>query len=165
MLRSALISVILFPVAAGLAIAQTNVSVNASMPHSPRSLEPQTQHAAVQDYLQSWKAMDLAFQHNNADLLAPDFVGNAMKQLSKTVKEQSALGIQTRYRDISHDIRFLFYSPEGMSIQFTDQVKFNVKVFDHGRLVSSKDESARYLVVMTPSEVRWSVRVFQAAHI
>jgi len=72
------------------------------------------------------------------------------------------LGIRTRYQDISHDILFVFYSPEGMSIEFTDVVKFNVQVFDHGRLISSKVENARYLVVMTPSEVRWSIRIFQA---
>ena len=162
MFRSAAICVILFPVLASLAIAEANVRVDASMPASPRPLEPRTEHAAVQDYLQSWTAMDSAFRQNRADLLGQDFVGGAMKQISNTIKEQSALGIQTRYRDISHDIRFLFYSPEGMSIEFTDLVKFDVQVFDHGRLISSKTESTRYLVVMTPSEVRWSIRVFQA---
>lgn len=160
--RSVVLSIVLFPVLASLAIAEANVRVDASMPASPRPLEPQTEHAAVQDYLQSWKAMDLAFRQNRSDALAQDFVGGAMSQLSNAIKEQSALGIQTRYRDISHDIHFLFYSPEGMSIEFTDVVKFNLQVFDRGRLVSSKVESTRYLVVMTPSEVRWSIRVFQA---
>ena len=147
---------------ASFAIAEPSVRVNASMPASPRQLESQTQHAAVQDYLQSWQAMELAFRQNRPDVLAQDFVGSAMSQLSNAIKEQSALGIQTHYQDISHDIQFLFYSPEGMSIEFTDVVKFNLQVFDHGRLISSKVESTRYLVVMTPSEVRWSIRVFQA---
>lgn len=162
MFRSASICVMLFPVLASLAIAEPNIRVNTSMPASPRPLEPQTEHAAVRDYVQSWQAMDSAFQQNRADLLGQDFVGGAMKQLSGTIRQQSALGIQTRYQDISHDIQFLFYSPEGMSIEFTDLVKFNVQVFDHGRLISSRIESTRYLVVMTPSEVRWSIRVFQA---
>lgn len=161
MLRSAIKSILLFPALMTLAIAQPNVRVNASMPGSPRPLEAQTEQAAVRDYLQSWKAMDLAFKQNRVDILAQDFVGNAKEQLSHTIQEQTALGIQTHYQDISHEIQFLFYSPEGMSIEFTDLVKVNVQVFDHGRLISTKVESTRYLVVMTPSEVRWSIRVFQ----
>jgi len=106
--------------------------------------------------------MDSAFDQNRSDMLAQDFIGGAAEQLSGAIKDQSGLGIRTRYQDISHDIRFVFYSPEGMSIEFTDVVKFNVQVFDHGRLISSKVENARYLVVMTPSEVRWSIRIFQA---
>jgi hypothetical protein len=37
-----------------------------------------------------------------------------------------------------------------------------VQVYDHGRLISSRVENTRYLVVMTPSEVRWSIRIFQS---
>lgn len=144
------------------AIAQRDVHVDPSLPVSPRPIEPQTEQAAVRDYLQSWKAMDLAFGQNRPDALGQDFVGGAAEQLLSAIKEQSDLGIQTHYQDISHDIRFLFYSPEGMSIEFVDRVKFNVQVYDHGRLVSSKVENTSYLVIMTPSEVRWSIRIFQA---
>jgi hypothetical protein len=159
---TAIASLILFPWLAIPTIAQPNVHVDASMPSSPRPIESQTERAVVRDYLQSWKAMDSAFDQNRPDLLAQDFIGGAAEQLSGAIKDQSGLGIRTRYQDISHDIRFVFYSPEGMSIEFTDVVKFNVQVFDHGRLISSKVENARYLVVMTPSEVRWSIRIFQA---
>ena len=155
-------SLILVPWLAIPGLAQPNVRVDASMPSSPRPIESQTERAVVRDYLQSWKAMDSAFDQNRPDMLAQDFIGGAAEQLSGAIKDQSGLGIRTRYQDISHDIRFVFYSPEGMSIEFTDVVKFNVQVFDHGRLISSKVENARYLVVMTPSEVRWSIRIFQA---
>jgi len=157
----AIASIILVPWLAIPAIGQPGVRVDASMPASPRPIEPQTERATVRDYLQSWKAMDAAFNQNRPDMLAQDFIGGAAVQLSAAIKDQSSLGIRTRYQDISHDIRFLFYSPEGMSIEFTDVVKFNVQVFDHGRLISSRVENTRYLVVMTPSEVRWSVRIFQ----
>ena len=157
----AIVSMVLVPSLAIPAFAQPNVKVDASMPTSPRPLEPQTKNATVRDYLQSWKAMDSAFYQNRPDILAQDFIGGAAEQLSQAIKDQSGLGIRTHYQDISHDIRFLFYSPEGMSIEFTDVVKFNVQVFDHGRLISSKVENTRYLVVMTPSEVRWSIRIFQ----
>ena len=159
---TAIASLILVPWIVIPAMAQPNVRVDASMPSSPRPIEPQTESAVVRDYLQSWKAMDSAFDQNRPDMLAQDFIGDAAEQLSGAIKDQSGLGIRTRYQDISHDIRFVFYSPEGMSIEFTDVVKFNVQVFDHGRLLSSRVENARYLVVMTPSEVRWSIRIFQA---
>lgn len=161
MLKSALISLLLFP---GLAFAAAppQVLVDPTVPTAPRPLEPQTEQAAVRDYVQSWEAMDGAFAQNRADLLSADFVGGAMEKLSGTIKEQSAIGIRTQYQDISHNIQFLLYSPEGLSIEFIDEVKYDLQVFDHGHLVATRHEKERYLVMMSPSEVRWRVRVFQA---
>lgn len=168
MFRSTLVSMILFQGLGSLAVAQANVRVNASsMARLPwcaaeRAADcVQTEHAAVRDYLQSWKILGEAFDQNRADLLAQDFIGGAMQQLSSTIAEQGTLGIRTHYQDVSHDIQFVFYSPEGSSIEFSDLAKYNVQVFDHGRLISSKLDSTHYLVVMTPSEVRWSIRIFQ----
>lgn len=168
MLKSALISILFFPGLAASAFAQANVRVDASMPASPRCAADrtadcvQTEHAVVRDYLESWKTMGMAFEQNRADLLEADFVGGAMDKLAGTIKEQSALGIRTQYQDISHNIQFLLYSPEGLSIEFIDVVKFDLRVFDHGHLVATRHETARYLVMMSPSEVRWRVRTFQA---
>jgi hypothetical protein len=161
-IRSALISILLFPALAAIAAAPPQVQVDPAIPTVPRPLEPQTKQAAVRDYVQSWQAMRQAFEQNRPDLLKNDFVGGAMGKLSGAIQQQSALGIRTQYRDISHNIQFLFYSPEGLSIEFMDVVKFDVQVFDHGRLVTTRHENARYLVMMTPSEVRWRVRIFQA---
>jgi hypothetical protein len=161
MFRFAQIPVLLFPMLAMLAGAQVHVQVD-STSTVPRPLETQTEKGAVQDYIQSWQVMHSAFSQNRADLLNSTFVGNAEDTLSASVKEQSALAIQTSYQDISHNIQFIFYSPEGLSIEFTDSVKYNVQVFDHGRLIATHQERARYLVVMSPAETRWKVRIFQA---
>jgi hypothetical protein len=163
MFRTALI-VLSSPMIAVLTLAQSNVRVNASMPRSPRALEARTLRDTVRDYLQSWKAMGSAFDQNRADVLGEDFVGRAMQELTNTLKEQTALGIHTHYQDISHNIQFLFYSPEGSSIEFSDLAKFKVQVFDRGHLVSNRLESAHYIVVMTPAEARWSIRIFQAVN-
>ena len=162
--KFALICIMLFPGLAVLAADPPQVHVDPSVPSVPRPLEPQTERAAVRDYVQSWQLMATAFEQNRADLLSQDFVGAAMDKLSSAIKEQSALGMSTHYRDVSHDIQFLFYSPEGLSIEFVDTVKFDVQVFDRGRLVATRHENARYLVVLSPAEVRWRVRVFQALH-
>jgi hypothetical protein len=167
-LKSALISILFLPGLTALAMAQANVHVDASMPSSPRCAAErttdcvQTERAVVRDYLESWKTMGLAFEQNRADLLNADFVGEAMNKLAGTIEEQSTIGMRTQYQDISHDIQFLFYSPEGLSIEFIDVVTLDLQIFDHGRLLATRHETARYLVMMSPSEVRWRVRIFQA---
>lgn len=162
MLKTALISVLLFQGSTLFAASPAQVSIDPNVPTAPRTLEPQTEHAAVRDYLQSWQAMQSAFAQNRPDLLSEYFVGEAMDKLTGTIKQQSALGMRTHYQDLSHKIQFLFYSPEGLSIEFIDEVKIELQVFDRGHLVATHHETARYLVMMSPSEVRWRVRVFQA---
>ncbi len=70
--------------------------------------------------------------------------------------------MQTRYRDTGHRVRLTFYSPEGMSLQLLDTVDYEVEIVDHGKVLSRQPVRARYVAVLTPTEVRWKVRVFQA---
>src|SRR5882724_13654692 len=65
----------------------------------PRAVEEQTKSALIQDYLHAWQTMGTAFDQNRPDVLQPYFVGIARDQLSNTIREQQALGIQTLYRD------------------------------------------------------------------
>ena len=125
-------------------------------------MEKQTQQAVVRDYLESWKSLQIAFEQNRADLLNADFVGSARDTLTNAIREQSALGMRTQYRDLSHNIQIVFYSPEGLSIELLDTVKYDLQVFDGSRLVGQHQQSVRYLVVMSPSQVRWRIRIFQA---
>jgi hypothetical protein len=128
----------------------------------PRTLEKQTETAVIRDYLEAWHSLTIAFEQNRPDLLDPNFVGTAKEKLADTIRGQSELGIQTRYRDGAHDLQMVFYSPEGLSIQLLDTVEYDVQVLDHAKLQTSQHVCARYVVVMTPTEVRWKVRVFQA---
>jgi hypothetical protein len=41
-------------------------------------------------------------------------------------------------------------------------VDYDVQVFDAGKQISTQTVRAHYVVVMTPAEVRWEVRVLQA---
>lgn len=163
MLKSlfALASILAVPLA--LCAQQPAVHVEPPSLHSPRPLEQQTADSAVRDYLQSWQAMKSALQQNRAGLLSPDFVGAALDKLTDTIQEQAKLGLQTRYIDRSHNIQIVFYSPEGLSIQLIDDVEYDEQVFNNGTLLSSLPVRARYIAVLTPSEVRWRVRVFQSS--
>jgi len=162
MLGRSAIAGVWFALASGLVAAQPAVQVDASQVQGPRPLEEQTKTAAIRGYLKSWQSMNGAFEQNRIDLLDADFVGAAKEKMADTIGEQIKLGIQTRYQDRSHHIQFVFYSPEGLSIELIDQVEYDVQVIDHGKPISTVPTSARYIVVMTPSETQWSVRVMQA---
>jgi hypothetical protein len=141
---------------------QPKVHVEPTDSVGPRTLEKQTETAVVRDYLQAWHSLSGALEQNRADLLNADFVGTAKEKLSDTIKEQSKLGIQTRYVDKAHDVQLVFYSPEGLSIQLGDTVDYDVQLIDHEKTQITQHVRARYVAVLTPTEVQWKVRVFQA---
>jgi hypothetical protein len=151
-----------FALAWGVVAAQPAVQVDTSQVQGPRQLEEQTRSAAIRGYLKAWQTMSDAFVQNRVDILNAEFVGAARDKLADTINEQTKLGFQTRYQDRAHHIRFVFYSPEGLSIELIDQVDYDVQVIDHGKPISTVPVSARYIVVLTPSEIQWRVRIMQA---
>jgi hypothetical protein len=150
--------------------AATVVSMAAQVPvrvapvhlQGPRTLEEQTQAAVTRDYLQAWQGFHAALEQNRPELLEADFVGTAKDRLTDTIQQQNKLGIRTQYQDSSHDLQILFYSPDGLSIELTDKVEYDVQLIDHEKLLTTQRERVRYIVVLTPAEVRWKVRVFQS---
>ena len=143
--------------------AQPSVHVEPPRLNGSRTIEQQTGTAVVRDYLQSWKSLDAAMAQNSPHLLDGDFAGTAKVKLTATIQEQSKLGIHARYRDLSHDLQFVFYSPEGLSIQLIDNVVYEEQVLDHAnKILAQKQMRARYIVVLTPAQTRWKVRIFQA---
>lgn len=162
MLRSLVIACMAIALAPLLCAAQPDVRVEPAHLQGPRQLEEQTQSAAVRDYLRSWGTLRNALDQNDAGLVDRDFVGTARDKLAEVVQQQAALGVHTRYQDRTHDIQIVFYSPEGLSIQLTDDVQYDVQMLDHDKVQTTQQVRARYIVVLTPAEVRWRVRVFQA---
>ena len=153
----------LLAVSSGIGSAQAKVRVEPSHLQGPRVLPEQTGTAAIRDYLQSWQSANAALEQNRPDLLDPSFVGTARDKLTATIKQQAALGVRTRYQDLSHDIQIVFYSPEGLSIELIDKVALEIQVLDHDRVKTTQHIVARYVIVLTPAEVRWRVRVLQSA--
>jgi len=162
MLKSLLILTAFFATSSGIAFAQATVHVEPMNLQGPRSLPEETGRAAIRDYLQSWQSLSAAFEQNRTSLLDPDFVGIAKDKLTETIQQQAALGIRTHYTDRTHDIQILFYSPEGLSIELLDTVEYDVQVIDKDRVKTTQHVRARYLIIVTPAELRWRVRVFQA---
>jgi hypothetical protein len=142
---------------------QSAIHVEPSNLHGPRPLEKQTETAVIRDYLQAWEALRSALEQNRPALLEADFVGTAKDKLAGTIQDQTRLGMRTRYQDRAHDIKVTFYSPDGLSIQLIDNVEYDVQVLDHDKVQGTERVHAHYIALLTPSEVRWRVRVLQAA--
>lgn len=153
---------VVLTLACRLADAQASVRVEPEHLNGPRELQDQTKAAAIRDYLKAWQGFRMAMEQNQPGLLSADFVGTSREKLADTIQQQQIIGIKTKYQDISHDIQIVFYSPEGLSIELTDKVEYDVQLLDHDRVTGTQRVSAHYVVVMTPAEVRWRVRVFQA---
>jgi len=162
MVKTLLILCALFSAASQLSGAQASIQVEPFALKGPRALQDQTRAAVIRDYLQSWKSFRAALDQNQPALLNADFVGAAKDTLTDTIHQQAALGLRTQYQDRAHDLQIVFYSPEGLSIELTDKVDYDVQIFDHDKVATTQHVSARYIVVLTPAEVRWRVRVFQA---
>jgi hypothetical protein len=141
---------------------QSAIRVEPTSVQGPRPLVKQTETAVIRDYLQAWQSVSAALEQNRADLLDRDFVGAAKDKLTDTIQEQAKLGLSTRYQDRSHDLQIVYYSPEGLSIQLIDNVEYDVEILDHDKVQTTQRVRARYIVVLTPAEVRWRVRVFQS---
>jgi len=141
---------------------QPTVRVEPPSLQGPLPLQQQTASAAIRDYLQSWQSLSGALEQNRIDLLDPDFVGNARNKLADTIHEQARIGIHTRYQNRAHDLRIVFYSPEGISIQLVDNISYDEQVLNHNKVLSTQRVHARYIVVLTPAEARWRVRILQA---
>jgi hypothetical protein len=162
MVRPLLILCAVVAASPGGGAAQADVRVEPVHLEGPRVLQEQTQTAVIRDYLQGWQSMGAAFDQNRVDLLDRDFVGTARDKMAEAIQQQSAAGIHTRYQDKSHDVQIVFYSPEGLSIQLIDNVEYAVQVLNRDKVETTQQIRARYIVVLTPTEVRWRVRVFQA---
>jgi hypothetical protein len=141
---------------------QPAVRIAATNSIGPRHLDKQTETAVIRDYLEAWRSLSSAFEQNRADLLDPDFTGTAKEKLAETIREQAKMGIHARYEDSAHDLQLVFYSPEGLSIQLIDTVEYDVQIMNGKTVLSTQHVRTKYVAVLTPTEVRWKVRVFQS---
>ena len=162
MKKVVLVTLLFFAIPCALLADEAAVRVESPNLQATRLLQKQTADAAIRDYLQSWRSLRVALEQNRPDLLEQSFVGTALDKLKDTIGQQVDLGLHTTYQDRAHDLRVVFYSPDGLSIQLVDNAEYDQQVFDHDKLLATERVQKRYVVVLTPAEVRWRVRVFQA---
>jgi len=143
-------------------LAQASVRIEPANLHGSRVLPEQTASAAVRDYLLAWQSLQAAFEQNRPEMLDIGFVGIAKDKLAAVIARQAELKLRTRYLDPAHDIQLVLYSPEGLSIELTDKVTYDFVLLDHEQVKTTQRIVSRYVIVLTPTETRWKVRVFQS---
>lgn len=125
----------------------------------PREVEDQTQQSIARDYAKAWQNLEQALEKNNPGPLGASFVGFARDRWASTVAEQAKAGISRKFVDRGHQARAVFYSIEGSAMVLKDTAQFEVQYLDGGKVVHSEQLTAHYVVLMTPAENSWKVRV------
>jgi hypothetical protein len=139
-----------------LPTVQLNAEGNAGRP-----VEDLTKKAVARDYAKAWRTLAQALEQNRADLINNDFVGVAEEKFRTAVAGQAKAGLRTRYVDRGHKVNVQFYSPEGLSIQLRDTAQLERQVLDGDKVIHSEQVTRHYIALMTPTEVRWKVRLLQ----
>ncbi len=128
----------------------------------PRAVEPLTQKSIVRDYRGAWNSMAAALESNSAQPLAGPFTGEARQWLGQSVSSQQKSGLSRRYSDQNHKVEAIFYAPEGDVIELHDTADYQLQILDRGKVIHEERVTAHYVVLMTPSADRWTVRLLQS---
>lgn len=139
---------------------QPSVQLNADNA-AGKPLEDLTRKAVARDYAKAWSTLAKAMETNNADLIDGDFVGVAADKLTNGIEQQAKAGLRRRYVDRGHKVDVLFYSPDGTSMQLRDTAQVEIQLLDGDKVLHSDNVTRQYISLMTPTEVRWKVRVLQ----
>jgi Rad3-related DNA helicase len=128
---------------------------------SPRDVEEQTQQSIARDYGKAWQTLEQSLEQNRADLLSANFAGYALDSWGKTVKAQNESGLARRIVDHGHHLEVAFYSADGSAMQLRDTAQLEIQYLDKGNVINKETMTARYLVLMTPAESSWKIRILQ----
>ncbi len=128
---------------------------------SPRDVEDQTKDSIARDYGKAWQTLEQALEENRPDLISADFVGYAQDRWIQTVRAQKTSELSRRIIDQGHHAQVIFYSPDGSAMQLRDTAQLEIQYRDGDKVIHSEKVSAQYIVLMTPAENSWKVRVLQ----
>ena len=126
-----------------------------------RPVEELTRKSVARDYAKAWRTLAQSLELNRAELIGNDFTGIAEEKFEATVASQAKAGLRTRYVDRGHKVEVLFYSPEGLSMELRDTAQLERQVLDGDKVIQSEQVTKHYIALMTPTEVRWKVRLLQ----
>lgn len=127
----------------------------------PRTIEDETQQAVVRDYARAWNDLSRAFEFSSPALLDGYFVSTARAQLGSAVKDQMRAKVVAHYSPQDHNLKAVFYSPEGDVLELHDSVHLSVTVTDGGKAIAEQSGTRNYVVLMTPGADRWVIRQLQ----
>lgn len=128
----------------------------------PRTMEDLTRSAVARDYSKGWEVLTEAFAAGSPAALDAYFVGTARKDLGASVESQNSLGLQSHYVSQQHDLKVVFYAPEGDVLELQDTAHVELQVSDGKKIIEDHPVILHYVVLMTPAADRWVIRQMQA---
>jgi hypothetical protein len=148
----------------GLAAGQSAAQVALPQVHldaaglAPRAIEELTGTSIVRYYAQAWRDMAQALESSQGEGLAEEFTGLAKDHLMKRIREQNQTGVHVRIIDHGHQLKAIFYSPDGAEMQLVDHAQLEIQAFDGSKLIDTQSGPRQYMVLMTPGADRWYIR-------
>ena len=130
---------------------------------APRQVDEAVQQAIVRDYTAAWQALASAVDANDPALLNENFVGFALDQLAKRIRDQQAMGLKTRMVDHGHRVEAIFYSVDGSAIELRDTADIETQFLEDHTVIHSERSQIVYYAVMTGAEDHWKVRVLESS--
>jgi hypothetical protein len=158
-LALALLVVAYFPLNA--AAPDTNVWLNASGA-GPRGVEDTLQQTLRRDYARAWQTMNTALENGDVRPLEQYFTGIAQTKLQALIKDENSTGVKVRYVDQGHQLQAVFYPRDGGAMLLHDTAQVQMEVTQNGKVIHSEPLAQKYVVLMTPAQDRWLVRVLQS---
>ncbi len=128
---------------------------------APRPVEETTALAVQRDYAQAWQSLVAALGENRAELLDENFTGGARQQWQDAIHAQQKNGLNRLIVDHGHQVRVRFYSLDGSALEAMDTADLEIQYHEGSKLLSSERIQAHYLVLLTPAENSWKIRILQ----
>jgi hypothetical protein len=128
---------------------------------SPRAVEETTAASIQRDYTHAWHSLISALEENRADLLDENFTGGARQQWEDAIASQRQNGLNRRIVDHGHSVQVKFYSLDGSALEAIDNADLEIEYREGGKVLYSEHVHARYVVLLTPAENSWKVRILQ----
>jgi hypothetical protein len=150
---------LVFPASASVPASDIQLTVSGA---GPREVEDTVQQSIPRDYAQAWQAMEAALQSGDASGLNQYWVGIAHDKLVQKVQDEGQTNVRVRYQDKSHHLQAIYYPTDGAALLLHDNAEVELQVLDSGKVIHSQTIHQKYVVLMTPGQDRWFVRVFQA---
>jgi hypothetical protein len=150
---------LVFPVSASVPASDIQLNVSNA---GPREVEDTVQDSVRRDYAQAWQTMEAALQSGDASGLNQYWVGVAHDKLAQKIKDENQTKVKVHYQDKSHRLQAVYYPTDGAALLLHDNAEVELQVLDGGKLVHNETLHEKYVVLMTPGQDRWFVRVLQA---
>jgi len=124
----------------------------------PRKVETETERRIAADYRLAWDNLAQALASGTSAPLDALFVGPAREWLQQSVSSQQRSGLSTRYSNQRHQVRAIFYSPEGDVIELQDTAEYQTQIMDGQKQIHDERRTHNFVVLMTPAADRWVIR-------